>query len=61
MQIAVWCQVVCFNCVFALGLDYFVVLGKFDFNVHNENGLELSIVTIIPWSNYVNQGQEFYD
>jgi hypothetical protein len=38
-----------------LGLEFFFVVGKFDFNVHNENGLEISIVTIIPLSNYVNQ------
>jgi hypothetical protein len=46
---------------FCFGLEFFFVVGKFDFNVHNENGLEISIVTIIPLSNYVNQGQAFYD
>jgi hypothetical protein len=46
---------------FCFGLGFFFVVGKFDFNVHNENGLEIAIVTIIPLSNYVNQGQEFYD
>jgi hypothetical protein len=46
---------------FCSGLGFFFVASKFDFDVHNENGLEISIVTIIPLSNYVNQGQEFYD
>ncbi len=40
--------------VFLLWAWIFFVVGKFDFNVHNENGLEISIVTIIPLSNYVN-------
>jgi hypothetical protein len=39
--------------------NFFVVVGKFDFNGHNQNGLEISIVTIIPLCNYVNKGQAF--
>jgi hypothetical protein len=50
-----------FQLCFCFGVGSLFVVGKFDFNVHNENGLEISIVTIIPLSNYVNQGQEFYD
>jgi hypothetical protein len=33
----------------------FFAVGKFDSNLHNENGFEISIVTIIPLSKYVNQ------
>ncbi len=45
-----------FQLCYCFGLGFFfLAVGKFDSNLHNENGFEISIVTIIPLSKYVNQ------